>query len=171
MTSWASLAACRWPNPAHPTRSPRLRPFPQRHRGPAAISSSTSTTWTTTRLSWTCCSLRRRSSCCWKNRPVGTPGKPHSEALSYSHLFILHWPWEFDVELVVWVFCKDFVSITLLSFAWKYLLVTLTLTYTGTSLLRIIWSWKWAQWINGRWVEAKPVVLNILHHIWVFNSK
>lgn len=74
MTSWASSATCRWPSPARHTpcrhMNPRLR------RGPAATLSSTSTTWTITLLSWTCSSLRKRSSYCWTNRPLETPGKP-----------------------------------------------------------------------------------------------
>lgn len=74
MTSWASSATCRWPRPAHHT--PCRHMTRRRRRGPAATLSSISTTWTTTPLSWTCSSLKKRSSYCWINRPLETPGNP-----------------------------------------------------------------------------------------------
>lgn len=73
-TSLASSATCRWPSLAPHTPFRRTSPRPR--RDPAATSNSTSTTWTTTLLSWTCSSLRKRSSCCWISRPVETPGNP-----------------------------------------------------------------------------------------------
>lgn len=72
-TSWASSATCRWRRRAR--RIPCRRTTRRRRSDPAATSSSTFTTWTTTRLSWTFCSLRKKRNYCWTNRPMGTLGK------------------------------------------------------------------------------------------------
>lgn len=117
-TSWASSAACRWPSPAHHTPYHHRNPHPR--KGPAATLSSTSMTWTTTPLSWTFSSLKKRSSCCWISRPLETPGEHRSKCFtSVSHKSVVRnclnkqskkkW-WEWNQEMSVVICCCLFTQ-------------------------------------------------------------